>query len=322
MGIVAGSLFALAFAAAPQPVAVAPDVTLIRGEFVPNRQPDGNTVVIDAPDGLVVFDTGRHKAHAQAIADLAKARGKPVAAIVNSHWHLDHVGGNIALRAAFPRAKVYATGAIDAALGGFLASYRRQLAQAIDQAASDPKAQESYRAELALIDAGERLQPTERIAQSGLRPIAGRRFELTVVAPAVTHGDLTLFDPATRTLMAGDLVTLPAPLFDTACPARWSAALADLDRADFKLLVPGHGAPMPHASLTQYRRAFDALVACAASEREASACVDGWIADAGSLVPEPERKFARSLVDYYVANVLRGDAKRLEANCATSGNVH
>lgn len=327
MSIVTGSLFALALAAAPAPMTIAPatiapGVTLLRGEFVPGRQPDGNTLVVDAPRGLVVFDTGRHAEHAQAILDYARSRDKPIAAIVNSHWHLDHVGGNVRLRAAFPQAKVYATGAIDAALGGFLASYRRQLAQAIDQAASDAKAQDSYRAELAPIDAGERLQPTDRIAESGVRDIAGHRFEINVVAPAVTGGDLWLFDPTTRTLFAGDLVTLPAPLFDTACPQRWSAALADLDRADFKRLVPGHGAPMQHRDLTQYRKAFDNLLACAASERAANECTAGWIGDAGTLVAEPERAFARTLVDYYVGNVLRGDAARLAANCAVSNAAH
>lgn len=330
MSIVTGSLFALALAASPATPAppkpatttLAPGVTLLRGEFVPGRQPDGNTIVVDAPQGLIVFDTGRHAEHAQAVLDLAKARGKPIAAIVNSHWHLDHVGGNVKLRAAFPDAKVYATGAIDAALGGFLASYRRQLAQAIDMAASDPKKQDGYRAELALIDAGERLQPTERIAASGPRDIAGRRVELQVVAPAVTGGDLTLFDTATRTLFAGDLVTLPAPLFDTACPARWSAALAALDASDFKRLVPGHGAPLGHEQLSQYRRAFDGLLACAASKRAAAECTAGWIADAGALIPDAEQAFARTLVDYYVGNVLRGDASRLEANCAAPNDLH
>ena len=53
----------------------------------------------------------------------------PVVAIVNSHWHLDHVSGNAALRAAYPRAQVYASDAIDGAMRGFLADYRRQLQQ-------------------------------------------------------------------------------------------------------------------------------------------------------------------------------------------------
>ena len=48
----------------------------------------------------------------------------PIVAIVNSHWHLDHVSGNAALRAAYPRAQVYASDAIRDAMHGFLADYR------------------------------------------------------------------------------------------------------------------------------------------------------------------------------------------------------
>ena len=105
----------------PQPQSIVPGVTLIPGGIRPNRQPDGNTVIFDAPAGLIVMDTGRHTWHRQAILDFAKARGKPIAAIINSHWHLDHVSGNPGLRTAYPGLRVYASSAIDAALTGFLA---------------------------------------------------------------------------------------------------------------------------------------------------------------------------------------------------------
>ena len=63
--------------------------------------PDGNTIVLDAPKGLIVVDTGRSPMHAQKILDYAKARGRPIAAILNTHWHLDHTTGNADLRAAW-----------------------------------------------------------------------------------------------------------------------------------------------------------------------------------------------------------------------------
>src|SRR6185503_18890602 len=94
----------------------------------PHRQPDDNSALVTAPDGLIVFDTGRHAEHTQQVLDAARQSGKPVRAIINSHWHLDHVGGNLLVRAAFPNADVYATSAIDDALSGFLANYRKQLA--------------------------------------------------------------------------------------------------------------------------------------------------------------------------------------------------
>src|SRR5262245_29898601 len=82
---------------------LADDVFLLRGNFPEGRQPDGNSIVLSAPDGFIVFDTGRHRAHTQQIIDFAHARSRLVVAIVNSHWHLDHVGGNALLRTAFPK---------------------------------------------------------------------------------------------------------------------------------------------------------------------------------------------------------------------------
>src|SRR5918996_2577193 len=94
---------------------------LIPGAVPLDSGPDGNTIVIDAPNGLIVMDTGRHPEHAHAILDYAKQRGKPIAAIVNSHWHLDHTTGNWDIRQAYPRVAVYASDALKGALVTFLA---------------------------------------------------------------------------------------------------------------------------------------------------------------------------------------------------------
>src|SRR4051812_8388905 len=83
-------------------------VRLISGTFTPGTQPDGNSVIFDAPHGLIVVDTGRHPSHTQKIIDAARASGKPIKAIINSHWHLDHIGGNRLIRSAYPDVRVYA----------------------------------------------------------------------------------------------------------------------------------------------------------------------------------------------------------------------
>jgi glyoxylase-like metal-dependent hydrolase (beta-lactamase superfamily II) len=292
-------------------------IHLIHGVTVAGAQPDGNSVILDGPQGLIVFDTGRHAAHTQEVIDFAKAAGKPVLAIINSHWHLDHVGGNLMLRAEYPDVRVYASSALEAALGGFLARYRDQLEQAIAHAEKDPQAQASMRAEIALIDAGPRLAPTDIVTESGVHVIAGRELELHLERAAVTAGDLWVVDRKSRTLLAGDLVTLPAPFLDTACPPRWQAALAELSRANFKRLIPGHGAPLDRHGLATYRRAFDALLRCAASQREKGECVDGWLRDADSIIPESDRGYARSLLDYYMDQVLRGHEDKLAQLCAS-----
>ncbi|WP_347259542.1 MBL fold metallo-hydrolase [Rudaea sp.] len=294
--------------------AVAPGIDLIPGTFVPGRQPDGNSLVFRAADGLVVFDTGRHREHTQRILDYAHDAKLPIKAVINSHWHLDHIGGNPRIRAAYPVVRVYASSAIDGAMGGFLANYRRQLVEAIAQTKEEKTAQ-SYRDEIAIIDAGRALYPDELIARSGTRRIAGRDFDVHLQARAVTAGDVWVYDPATRTLAAGDLVTLPVPLFDTACPARWKSALADLGRVPFKTLVPGHGAPLQRAQFEVYRRGYGNLLDCAASGRDRNACIDGWLADAKPLLTDADPGFVRTLAGYYVDNALRAPKAKIDALC-------
>ena len=286
-------------------IAVAPGIDLLRGRFVLTEQPDGNTTILRAPQGLVVVDTGRHAAHTERIVDFAAAMGQPVVAVVNTHWHLDHVGGDVMLRRLFPGLRVYASTAIEGARTGFLASYRKYLEGAVAKAAGDPEKERPLRAELALIDAGAALVPDQPVTKAGPVTIAGRKLELGVQPPAVTAADVWVYDPATRVILSGDLVTLPTPLFDTACPAGWKAALDGLASVPFEKLVPGHGPVLTRDQFETYRRAFGNLLACAASPKAKDECIDGWLADAGPLVPAEEQKMARALLDYYLDTSLR-----------------
>ena len=304
----------------PAPVAaagseIARGVYLVPGVFVPGQQPDGNSVVFAAPQGAIVVDTGRHRAHTEAVLGRVAALGLQLRAVVNTHWHLDHVGGNVIVRQKHPAARVYASNAIDEALGGFLADYRKQLTQMIASDRPSAEQKEGFRRELALIDAGAQLKPDEVVASSGPRTIAGRKLELHLESRAVTAGDVWIYDPSTRVLVAGDLVTLPAPFLDTACPAGWQAALGRLAEVDWELLVPGHGRVFRRQDFDTYRRAFDRLLACAASTRPSAECVDGWFADGGELVATNDPGVGRELVAYYVGQVLRGDPKQLAAPC-------
>jgi glyoxylase-like metal-dependent hydrolase (beta-lactamase superfamily II) len=320
MRIVLFAGFAALFSAwtcAAETISVAPGVDLIPGTFVPGRQPDGNSLVFRTAGGLVVFDSGRHAEHTQRILDYAKDAKLPIKAVINSHWHLDHVGGNPRIRAAFPDVRVYASAAIEGAMGGFLANYRKQLVDAIAQT-KDEKTAQSYRDEIAIIDAGRALYPDEVIAKSGTRRIGGHDFDMHLQARAVTEGDVWVYDPATRTLAAGDLVTLPVPLLDTACPARWKSALIDLDRVPFKTLVPGHGAPMPRTQFEVYRHAYSNLLDCAAGTKDKNVCVDGWLADAKSLLADADPAFVRSLAGYYVDNALRAPKTKIDKLCGTN----
>jgi glyoxylase-like metal-dependent hydrolase (beta-lactamase superfamily II) len=291
-------------AAPPEPIAA--DTWLLRGEFVPGRQPDGNSVILQGPEGLVVIDSGRHAAHSERLLSFVAQRGQAVRALVNTHWHLDHVGGNPRLRAAHPDLVVHASDAIDAALEGFLARSRAQL-RAMLERESDPERARALREEIARIESGAQLRPDLVVSAAGERELAGRRLQFGLEAAAVTAGDVWVYDPATRVLVAGDLVTLPAPFLDTACPARWQAALARLEQVPFEQLIPGHGAPLTRSAFARYRGAFDGLLACAASDAPPAQCVARWREAAGDLLDGTPPEQVGGLVEYYVTQRLRGD---------------
>ena len=310
-----GAAFALANIAAAQDLPQG--VTLLRGTFVPNVQPDGNSTLLAAPEGLIAIDTGRHAAHTERLLDSARQQQRPIVAVINTHWHLDHIGGNGRVRDAYPGVTIYASGALADARKGFLANYRAQLEDAIAHA-SDAAQIQAWREEIALIDAAPRLAPDHVIARTETPRIAGKPLELHLAAHSVTAGDVWVYAPTERVLIAGDLVTLPVPLFDTACPAQWQKSLAELDRVKFARLIPGHGPALDHAQFRTYRQAFDKLLACSASAAEKNTCIDGWVHDAQTLLPESERAFARQLLDYYVDNSLRAPVQKTAALCAAA----
>jgi glyoxylase-like metal-dependent hydrolase (beta-lactamase superfamily II) len=286
---------------------VADGVAVLRGEFVRGAQPDGNTVLLRGAGGLVVVDTGRHAVHTRKILDAA-APDRPLLAVVNTHWHLDHIAGNAALRAAFPQLEVHASDRVRGAMTGFLADYRGQLEQLLATSPDAPDA-DNWRDELARIAAGETLFPTHPVLAASDVELAGRALHLGL-EDAVSGGDVWLLDRATGVLVAGDLVTLPAPLLDTACPRAWQAALARLRAVEFTVLVPGHGPPLTPAQFADYHAAFAHLLGCAAGDAAPDVCTDGWLHDLRDMIPPADVPLARDLLGYYVPDILRAPPGR------------
>ena len=57
----------------------------------------GNSVAYVGSEGVVLVDTGFAPMDEPLRAAVGKLSNKPVRIVVNTHWHLDHVGGNQAL---------------------------------------------------------------------------------------------------------------------------------------------------------------------------------------------------------------------------------
>ncbi|MBV8687496.1 MAG: MBL fold metallo-hydrolase [Alphaproteobacteria bacterium] len=296
------ALACLALAAAAPP---RPSFTLIEGGFEPGRQPDGNSIFLDAPRGLILVDTGRHPEHQARLLAFARASGKPVVAIVNTHWHLDHSGGDAALRAAFPAAPLYASSAVEGALAAFFPASRAEAEAYLASGRASPQEAADIRLDLARIASPAALRPSRPVAGRHVVDLGGRRIELRLARFAATEGDVWLVDRRAGLVVAGDLVVAPVPFLDTACPEGWRRALDAIAETRFRTLLPGHGAAMTRSDFLLWRRAFGRLLDCAGSLAPAAACADGWLRDAARFVPAGAEARVRGLLAYYLAARLR-----------------
>jgi len=163
----------------------------------------------------------------------------------------------------------------------------------------------AYQHEIAVIDDTAASTPDVRVSELVPMLIAGRGLSLGFERDAVTGGDVWVYDAASQVLAAGDLVTLPAPLLDTACPERWMQALDRIATLRFRWLVPGHGEPLTRGQFVIYRESYERLLHCTASDAPAQRCIDGWLSDAGGLYPRAQQGLARSLMTHYVEHKLR-----------------
>ena len=294
------------------PQELAPGIHLMRFTPIPGRGPDGNTTLIDAPDGLIVIDTGRHTFVTDAILAFAKERKKPIAVIINTHWHLDHSSGNRRLKAAYPQARLYTTTAIDRALapGGFVARNHENAKQQFS-GVTDAVRRDEMQIFFDTMEHSASLRPDVPVTASGSMSLAGRTIDVRVTDKAVSDADAWIYDAPSRIAIIGDLITVPVPYFETACPDRWRAALDDVWASDFQTAVPGHGPPLTRDQFDVYRKGFSEFVTCARSEKAPAVCSTEWVERTASLIGDDpaRRKAVAANMDYYVGYLRNNGGK-------------
>ena len=207
-----------------------------------------NHIVFAACDGVpaTVVDTGyaSHSAMSLALIDHALA-DRPVQRVLNTHLHSDHCGGNAALQARDPAVQVLVPQASESVVRAWdedRLSYRYTGQQC-----------PAFRVDGAL-RAGEQVD------------IGPARWQVHA-APGHDPDAVLLFEPQTRTLIAGDALWEDrlAIIFpeiegrDGFGPTR--ATLALIERLAPQRVVPGHGAVFEDvaAALASSRRRLEAF---------------------------------------------------------------
>jgi glyoxylase-like metal-dependent hydrolase (beta-lactamase superfamily II) len=248
-------------------------------------QPIGNVTVIEQSDGLVLVDAGGSPGSGRRIVAMVRALScKPVKAVIITHWHGDHPQGLSEILKAWPNAHTIATSATKAHLSdpatmntptapdpAANAAFQKQVqgfvsyTQTMAGRATDAREKTGWQA-------AERLfrQYAEDMDGAVTLPVA-EGFESRLVindsrAPVEAHflgrantdGDAVVWLPRQRILVTGDTVVAPFPFGFGSYPADWLGVLAKLSAYDFRVLVPGHGAPQrDRRYLDRVRAALD-----------------------------------------------------------------
>src|SRR5262245_3935692 len=216
----------------------------------------GNAGFIIGDDGVVIFDTFfTPAAIEELIGEIQKLTNKPIKYAVNSHYHLDHTGGNQVLAArgvpiiAHDNVMQWQTVKNKRFLPAPEELQKRK-ADAEKQLSETPAEQADRRAQLARqirrLDAMMAIKltnPTKTFSSGKMELKLGKRKVILTTLPGHTGGDVFAYVPDAKVVFMGDLgwsKTLPN-LVD-ATVNDWIPTLDKIlkDHPNAKY-VPGHG---------------------------------------------------------------------------------
>ncbi|EME69481.1 putative metallohydrolase with beta-lactamase domain [Paramagnetospirillum caucaseum] len=210
-----------------EPEKVAPDTYVFVGKTENFSPANGGNIVntgfIVTKAGVVVIDTGPSLLYGREMRQaIAKVTPLPVVRVINTHLHPDHIFGNQAFA--------------DVGIEALPATIRGE------EAHGKAFADNMYRMVGAWMQ-GTELHPPSRQLPRAVQTVGGHRLEMIAVQ-GHTDADLMVLDHATGVLFASDMAFLDrAPTTPHAEPAAWVAALDEMAKLPFTVLIPGHGRP-------------------------------------------------------------------------------
>ncbi|MCB1754043.1 MAG: quinoprotein relay system zinc metallohydrolase 2 [Gammaproteobacteria bacterium] len=186
---------------------------------------------------VAVIDTGGSKAEGEALkCAIRQITDLPVCYVINTHFHPDHIMGNIAFRDS-----------------GATFIGHQNLPQAIGLAAATYSGRATVY-EARKVSPDELKIPFVTVTTTLSIDIGKRLLEITAHDIAHTNNDLSLYDPASQTLWLSDLLfTSHTPVLAGSLNG-WLETVETLRLKHAERVIPGHGpvsAVWPEAANTQ-----------------------------------------------------------------------
>ncbi len=222
-------------------------------------------IVVRDRDVVVVDAQFTRTATQETIAAIRRITGKPVAYVINTHWHDDHLAGDQVYRDSFPGVRFVMQENTAADLVTLGAPNRKQqvegappVADRLERLLSMGLGLDSTPAtpmERSALESAIRIARQYVKEAPGFSPVAATdtvhqrmtlgagqdRIELIWFGQGNTRGDLVVYLPERGILASGDLVVAPVPFAFNSHPTSWVEVLDSLVALKPRVIVPGHG---------------------------------------------------------------------------------
>lgn len=192
-----------------------------------------NSLIIVTTDGVVIVDGQDNEAQGKALAaSIKKITPQPVKYMIIASDHVDHVGGNPALKAVWPNMVFISTPA-------------------------SKKTMEAQKREILA---------SELVTDKRDLRVGGTDIQILNLGRGHTGGDLVVYLPQSKVMFMSELYDRYVfPPMITGYPSEWAATLRRALAMDVTWYIPGHGstdgdAATLKADLNEYLKATDHVI--------------------------------------------------------------